>query len=197
MLGGVLFAGPVGASADVDRPRGGGFEPLLPVGSGEPDDAETGAEALFGMRAFIEDQVAQRRGGRPDHGGILADALDGPAGVAPMTGCHVLRYGRVLVVAAHPLMRGDPLTLVENLDGAGSEAHLDLGADEAMRDAVVMRLDLDVIVDADPADPPLGAHVRGLRQGLECRPVDLLEQLAAGGAQPPGSGPPLVTGHRT
>src|ERR1700692_2735515 len=90
--------------------------------------------------------------------GILADALDGPAGVAPMTGCHVLRYGRVLVVAAHALMRGDPLTLVENLDGAGSEAHLDLGADEAMRDAVVMRLDLDVIVDADPADPPLGEH---------------------------------------
>src|ERR1700722_21024547 len=76
----------VGARADVDRPRGGGFEPLLPVGSGEPDDAETGAKALFGMRALIEDQLAQRRGGRPDYGCILADWLDGPAGVAPMTG---------------------------------------------------------------------------------------------------------------
>ena len=42
--------------ADVDRPHGGGSEPLLPVGSGEPDDAETGAEALLGMRALIEDQ---------------------------------------------------------------------------------------------------------------------------------------------
>ena len=82
-------------------------------------------------------------------------------------------------------MCGDPLTLVEYLDGAGSEAHLDLGADEAMRDAVVMRLDLDVIVDADPADPPLGEHVRALRQVLECRPVDLLQQLAAGHAEPP------------
>lgn len=91
----------------------------------------------------------------------------------------------VLVVAAHALMRGDPLTLVEDLDGASREAHLYLGADEAMRNAVIMRLDLDVIIDADPADPPLGEHVRALRQGLECRPVDLLQQLAAGHAEPP------------
>ena len=61
-------------------------------------------------------------------------------------------------------MCGDPLPLAEYLDGAGSEAHLDLGTDKAMWDAVAMRLDLDVIVDADPADPPLGEHVRALRQ---------------------------------
>ncbi len=78
----------------------------------------------------------------------------------------MLRHRRVLVVAAHALMRCDPLTLVEYLDRARGEAHLDLGADEAMRDAVVMRLDLDMIVDADPADPPLGEHVRALWQGL-------------------------------
>ena len=87
----------------------------------------------------------------------------------------MLGHRRVLVIAAHALMRGDPLALMENLDGAGSEAHLDLGADEAMRDAVVVRLDLNVIVDADPAYPPLGEHVRAIRQGLERRPVDLLQ----------------------
>src|SRR5882724_8313448 len=102
-----------------------------------------------------------------------------------MTGRHVLRHGRVLEVAAHALMRGDALTFVENLDGAGSEARLDFGTNEAMRDAVVMRLDLVVIVDADPADPPLSEHVRALRQGLERRPVNLLQQLAAGHAEPP------------
>jgi hypothetical protein len=42
------FDGAVGARADVDRPHGGGIEPLLPVGSSEPDDAETGAEACSG-----------------------------------------------------------------------------------------------------------------------------------------------------
>jgi hypothetical protein len=87
-------------------------------------------------------------------------------------------------------MRGDPLALVENLDGAGGEAHLDLGADKAVRDALVMRLDFDVIVDADAADPPLGEYVRALRQGLERRPIDLLQQLAAGHAEPPGSAAP-------
>src|ERR1700687_5549103 len=121
IVGGDRFDRAVGARANVDRPRGGGIEPLMPVGSGEPDDAETGAEALLGMCAFIQDQVAQRGGGRPDRGCILADALDGPAGVAPMTGCHVLRHRGVLMVAAHALMRGDALALVENLDGAGSE----------------------------------------------------------------------------
>ena len=137
------------------------------------------------MGALIEDQFAQRRGGRPDQGGILADTLDGPAGIAPVAGGHVLRDRGVLVVAAHALMRGDPFAPVENLDGAGGEADLDLGADEAMRDAVVVRLDLDMIVDADPTDPPLREHVRAPRQGLQRRPVDLLQQLAAGDAEPP------------
>ena len=52
----------VGARADIDRPRGGCVEPLAAVGSGQPDDTETGAEALLGVCALIEDQVAQRRG---------------------------------------------------------------------------------------------------------------------------------------
>ena len=58
----------VGARADVDRARGGGFEPFGAIGPGQPDDAETGAKALFGMWALVEDQVAQRRGRRPDRG---------------------------------------------------------------------------------------------------------------------------------
>src|SRR5260370_39289157 len=87
-------------------------------------------------------------------------------------------------------MCGDPLALVEYLDGARGEARLDLGADEAMRDAVVMRLGLDVIVDADPADPPLGEHVRALRQDAERRPVDILQQRAAGHSYPPASSLP-------
>jgi hypothetical protein len=34
-------------------------------------------------------------------------------------------------------MCGDPLTLVEYLDGAGSEAHLDLRTDKAMRECQI------------------------------------------------------------
>jgi hypothetical protein len=87
--------------------------------------------AILGIR--IDYQLAQRCGGRPDPCCILADGLDGPTGGAPMAGGHVLRRRRVLVVAAHALMRGDPLALVEYLDGARGEAHLDFGANEARR----------------------------------------------------------------
>ena len=43
----------IGARADVDRPRGGGIEPLVPVGASEPDDAETGAKALLGTNGSM------------------------------------------------------------------------------------------------------------------------------------------------
>src|SRR5579883_189454 len=174
----------IAARADVDCARSRGVEPLASIGGGEPQDAEAGAEALLRVRALVEDEVAQRAGRRADRGGVLADARDGPAGVAAMARCHVLRHGGVLVIAAHALMGGDPLALVEDLDGAGGEPHLDLGAHEAMRDAVVMLLDLDVIVEAHAPDAPLGEHVGARRQRLECRPVDLLQQLAAGHAEP-------------
>lgn len=112
-------------------------QPFATIGGGKPEDAEAGAEALLGMRGLVENEVAQRAGRRPDRGGVLADARDGPAGVAPMTGGHVLRLGDVFVIAGHALMCGNPLALVEDLDGAGSEPHLDLGTREAIRDAVV------------------------------------------------------------
>src|SRR5699024_11508081 len=68
----------------------------LPI-SGEPEDAEAGAEALLGVRALVENEVAQSAGRRPDRGSVLSDARDGPAGVAPMAGGHVLRHGGVFV----------------------------------------------------------------------------------------------------
>ena len=41
----------VGARADIDGALGRGFQTLGAEGAREPDDAETGAKALFGMRA--------------------------------------------------------------------------------------------------------------------------------------------------
>ncbi|MGF6429949.1 hypothetical protein ABIE91_005169 [Bradyrhizobium elkanii] len=121
---------------------------------------------MLGVRALVENEVAQRAGRRPDRGSVLADTRDGPAGVAPMAGRHVLRHGGVFVIAAHALMRGDPLALVEDLYGASGEPDLDFGAHKAMRDAVVMLLHLDVVIEADAADPPLREHIRLTGKGL-------------------------------
>jgi hypothetical protein len=42
-------------------------------------------------------------------------------------------------------------------------------------------LDLDVVIDADPAHAPFGEDVRLDRQRLECWPVEFLEQLPVRG----------------
>ena len=103
-----------------------------------------------GMGPALEDLLAKRRRRRADPAGVLPDALDGPAGVAPVAGGHVFRNGGVLPVPARPDMDGDALAPVENLDAAGGQPRLDLGAGEAVRNRIIVSVNLDVIVDADP-----------------------------------------------
>ncbi|MET4519045.1 hypothetical protein ABIB81_008399 [Bradyrhizobium sp. I1.7.5] len=98
-LGEDRFDRAIGARADVDRPRGCRVQALAPVGRSEPEDAATGAESLLGVRALVEKGVAQRAGRRADRGGVLADAYDGPTGIAAMAGGHMLRHGGVPVIA--------------------------------------------------------------------------------------------------
>src|SRR5208283_1915922 len=64
----------VGSRADVDGALGGAFQTFGAMQSREPDEAQTGAKALFGMRARFEDQFAQRRRRRSDPPGVGADA---------------------------------------------------------------------------------------------------------------------------
>src|SRR5262249_14471646 len=141
----------VAEAADVDRARGGSFEPIATECAQEAQDAAAGAEALLGMGAALQDEFAQRRSRRPDALRLLADAIDGPVGIAPVTGRHMLGDGRVLVVAARSYMSGDPLAPGEDLHGTCGEAHLDFGAREAVGHAVEVMIDVDVIVDADAA----------------------------------------------
>lgn len=65
-----------------------------------------------------------------------------------------------------PGFGNNPLALVQDLDGARGEPHLDLGAGKSVRDAVVMGLDLDVVVEADAA----GSAIRRTRTGFPARP---------------------------
>ena len=142
------FDGAIGPGADLDGPLGGGLDARRAKGTGEPDDAETGAIALFWMGPAFEDLLAERRSRRADLAGVFPDALDRPAGVTPMAGGHVLGNGRVLSVPAPAQMNGDALALMENLDAAGGQSRLDLGASEAVGDRIIVGVDVDVIVNA-------------------------------------------------
>jgi len=50
----------VSARADLDGALGSGFEALGPIGAGEPDDAETGAKASFGMRPLLKVSIGRQ-----------------------------------------------------------------------------------------------------------------------------------------
>ena len=60
------FERAVAARPDIEGMRAGCLQTLRPIGTGEPHDAEAGAEALFGVRSLSEDHVTERRGRRSD-----------------------------------------------------------------------------------------------------------------------------------
>src|SRR6516165_4830664 len=75
-------------------------------------------------------------------------------------------------------MRRHALATEEYLDGLLGDTSLDLLMYEAVRDAVVMLGDLDVIIEVDPAALPLGIVVRLIRQRGQRRTIELLEQIS-------------------
>jgi hypothetical protein len=68
------------------------------------------------------------------------------------------------MVAAGTQMSGDPLALQKDLDGTRAQPHLDFAAGKAVGDAVKMTLELDMIIDTNPADAPFGKAVGLPRQ---------------------------------
>ena len=86
--------------------------------------------------------------------------------------------------AVAPVVGGDALAAVEHLNGPGGETHVDLLADQGVGHRVEEARRLDVVVEVDPCQPPLGEDVRGRRQGQQGRPFHGLEQGPARGAEP-------------
>ena len=68
-----------------------------------------------------------------------------------------------------------PACLVETLDRGRGHTHLDLLLHQPVRDAVVVAVGIDVVVDVDDRRLPLGEFVAGGRQRLHRRAVDGLE----------------------
>jgi hypothetical protein len=95
----------------------------------------------------------------PNERCILADAIDGPIGIAAVTGRHVLRQRAVAMIAAHASMRSDTLALGEHLHRPCGDPHFDFCAGEAMWDTVIVAIDIDVIIDTDAAHAPFSKDV--------------------------------------
>jgi hypothetical protein len=80
-------------------------------------------------------------------------------------------------------MRSNALAVVEDFDRACGDARPHFLTQQLVRDRVIVLVDLDVIIDADPALLPFGKDVWRNRQRLERAAFQLLEQRAAARAK--------------
>ena len=144
----------IGSSADFQSPAAGRIDPLALKRLDETDDAQAGPVTLLGMRPIGENTFAEQRDVRSNCRRLPADALDRPVGKAAMGRWHMLRRRRVLAIAARAPVSGDPLTFVEDLDGVGRDPRLDLLTGKPIGHGVIMLVDIDMIIEASPADFP-------------------------------------------
>ena len=80
-------------------------------------------------------------------------------------------------------MGGDALTAVEHLDRASRGTGVHLLTDQCVRHRVVKVLDLNVVINPDAGEAPLGILVVVLGQRLHDRQLDRLEELTAADAK--------------
>ena len=95
----------------------------------------------------------------------------------------MLGLGAVARPAIAPGMGGDTFATVEHLNRALCRPGVDLLADQGVWHRVEEALHLDVVVDADTGEVPLGILEVVLRQPPHHRLLDRLEQLTAAHAQ--------------
>src|SRR5277367_3955061 len=82
-------------------------------------------------------------------------------------------------------MSRDSIAAMEDLDGARRDPYPHLLAQQRVWHRVIMPLDFDVVVEADPAFLPLRVNIGLDRQLLERGALDLLEQRTPAGPQMP------------
>ena len=108
------------------------------VGFAETQDTETGAEALLGVTAGGEDMGDQLSGLGAGLLGPLEEAFRCPFGVFAVRTRHVLGDGGMAPGQIRAPMGGDPFTAVEELDGVGADAGVELEFHQLIRNAVVV-----------------------------------------------------------
>jgi hypothetical protein len=122
----------VGQSADRD---GAGRDQLGAFGINileQPKHAETGPESLLGMRPIGQDGEDEPLGVGPDRSPPAPESIGSPLGVTPMRTGHVIGISAVPAAPITALMSSNTQTPMEQLDGPGGGANVDLLPDQAV-----------------------------------------------------------------
>ncbi len=173
----------IAGGIEVQGPTTGGLQSLIPVGCAQPQNAQAGAEALLRVRPRAEDDRDQLSRGRASLLSPVHQTFRCPAGRVPMCPGYVLGERGMA-----PLQRGSPVTgtpcvVVQQLQGVGGHAHIQLLFDQLVGHRVVVAQHLDMIINMDPGVLPLGRGRALAGQGQHGRAVNLLEQIPAATGQ--------------
>src|SRR6266446_1101996 len=150
---------PIARCADADPTAACGFETLRPIGLFQPQDAETGSEALLGMRLCPHDRLAQRDRGRTDFLSGGQQTRWRPEGVSAMRARHVLGNRGVAALHARACVAGDAGAAMEHLDGGFGGPHLDNLADHAGWHRVEVSLNFDMVIWRHTGTTPFGVLI--------------------------------------
>src|ERR1700722_16730218 len=146
-------------------------------------NAQAGAEPLFGVRPAGEHGADQAFGVGSDLAGPAAEPIRRPLGVIPVGTGHVVGLRAVLAAHVAALVGRDALASMEHLDRARGDAKLDLGANQSVRYRLAEVMNLAVILEVDSRAPPFRELPILGRQAVERGALDLLEQLTPAQAE--------------
>ena len=136
-----------------------------------------GQKTLLGMDPPAHDLLDQASRCRPGLLGPVHEADGGPFRLGLMRLGHVLGLGRVLPPHVAAQVRGDASAAQEDFDGRLGCAQVELLADEQVRHAVEVAIELDVVVDLHAGTGPPREFVDARREGFERGAFELFEEL--------------------
>lgn len=82
-----------------------------------------------------------------------AEAFRRPFGVTPVRAWHMRGIGALPRPTIAALVQRDPLAMVEDLDGSGRGAGIDLLADQLVRYRIEKAADFNVVIQRDAGEP--------------------------------------------
>jgi hypothetical protein len=144
---------------DADGALAGGFKATLARACTQPHEAQTGAEALLGMRPRGQNGCAHLGGGLARCRGPEHEPLGRPFGLGLVGLGHVDGPRAVAPFAGRTLRAGHPFALVEAVDDLRPETDLALLLDSGVGHGVIVAFNFHVGVDVDAHQLPLGIRI--------------------------------------
>jgi hypothetical protein len=134
---------------------------------------------LFWVRTVLEDEGNEILGMRSDLPCPADQAGGSPFKVSLVGFGHVLAQGGMSSLAITSRVRGHSAALEEDFHGGSREPDIELFMDQLVRNAVVVVVHLDVIIDVDPGTLPVRIDIGMNGKGFQNRFFEHFEQEPA------------------